>query len=314
MRFTVALAGLVVFAGLMAPDAGQRAPSRAVAKPWLIAHRGASAYAPENTVPAFRLAAEQRATFVEFDLRLTKDRELICLHDDSLERTTDVEERFPDRFRTVPGAGGQPMRRWLLADFTLAELRTLDAGSWFGPSFRGTRLPTFGETIDALRGRSGLFIELKSPEKYEGIERMILAELKAKGLDQPGADPLTPVLLQSFTASSLQIFADLGTKLPVHFLVSAKDAPPWLTPEGLQRVKAFATGLSPEKSIVRDHAEGMARARQLGLLITPYTFRASAVTGFADVRAEMAHYLDALAVDGVITDNPDKMPARAVRQ
>lgn len=313
MRFTVALGGIVVLAGMMAPEPGQPASIGATAKPWVIAHRGASAYAPENTVPAFRLAAEQRATFVEFDLRLTKDRQLICLHDDSLERTTDVEEVFPERFRSVPGAGGQPARRWLLADFTLAELRTLDAGSWFGPAFRGTRLPTFAETIDALRGRSGLFIELKSPEKYEGIEGMILAELKAKGLDQPGADPRTPVLLQSFTASSLQIFAELGTKLPVHFLVSAKDAPPWLTPDGLQRVKAFATGLSPEKSAVRDHAEAMARARQLGLLITPYTFRASAVTGFPDVRAEMAHYLDALGVDGVITDNPDQMPARAAR-
>ena len=60
------------------------------------------------------------------------------------------------------------------------------------------------------------------------------------------------------------------------------------------RVKSFATGLSPEKTIVRDHPDGIARARQLGLLITPYTFRASAVTGFPDVRAEMAHYLDAL--------------------
>ena len=287
----------------------QGTPPAASRKPWLIAHRGASAYAPENTVPAFRLAADQHATFVEFDLRLTKDRQLVCLHDDSLERTTDVEEVFPDRFRSMPAAGGQPARRWLLEDFTLAELRRLDAGAWFGAAFRGTRLPTFGETIDALRGRSGLFIELKSPEKYHGIEAMILAELKAKGLDRPGADPRTPVLLQSFTASSLQILAATGTRLPIHFLIAAKDAPQWLTPDGLTRVKAFATGLSPEKTIVRDHADGMARARQLGLLITPYTFRASAVTGFANAGAEMAHYLDTLAVDGVITDNPDMMPA-----
>ncbi len=253
---------------------------------------------------------DQSAAFVEFDLRLTKDRQIICLHDDSLERTTDVEEVFPDRFRSVTGAGGQATKRWLLADFTLAELRRLDAGSWFGLSFRGTRIPTFAETIESLRGRSGLFIELKAPELYEGIERMILAELKAKGLDQPGADPRTPVLLQSFTASSLQILAATGTKLPLHFLVSAKDAPKWLTPEGLKRVKSFASGLSPEKTIVRDQPDGIARARQLGLLITPYTFRASAVTGFPDVRAEMAHYLDTLAVDGVITDNPDQMPPR----
>ncbi len=312
MRFTVAVVAMAFtgFSGILASSARQAGPRAAVSKPWLIAHRGASAYAPENTVPAFRMAADQGAAFVEFDLRLTKDRQIICLHDDSLERTTDVEEVFPDRFRSVTGAGGQATKRWLLADFTLAELRRLDAGSWFGPSFRGTRIPTFAETIESLRGRSGLFIELKAPELYEGIERLILAELKAKGLDRPGTDPRSPVLLQSFTASSLEILAGTGTKLPLHLLVSAKDGPQWLTPEGLKRVKSFATGLSPEKTIVRDQPEGIARARQLGLLITPYTFRASAVTGFPDVRAEMAHYLDTLAVDGVITDNPDQMPAR----
>jgi glycerophosphoryl diester phosphodiesterase len=260
-------------------------------------------------VPAFRLAAEQGATFVEFDLRLTKDRQIVCLHDESLERTTDVESVFPDRGRT--GKDAKAQRRWLLEDFTLQELRTLDAGSWFDAKFRGTRVPTFKETIESLRGRSGLFIELKSPERYQGIERVVLDELKAQGLDRPGADPRTPVLIQSFTASSLQIFAqELNTRLPIHFLIGARDAAPWMTPEGLARIKAFATGLSPEKTIVRDHRDAMARARTMGLLITPYTFRSSAVEGFADVGAEMAHYVEQLGVDGVITDNPDRMVRR----
>jgi glycerophosphoryl diester phosphodiesterase len=283
-------------------------------KPWLVAHRGASAYAPENTVPAFVLAAEQGADFVEFDLQMTKDRAVVCLHDNSLERTTDVEELFPDRFRPT-GADPKAPRRWMIEDFTLAEIKRLDAGSWFDAKFRGTRIPTFAETIDALRGRSGLFIELKTPERYEGIERLILAELEAKGLARPGADPRTPVLLPSFTASSLQTLSGaLGTKLPIHFLVGARDAGPWLTPEGLAKIKAFATGISPEKSIVSDHAAAIANARKLGLLITPYTFRSTTVTGFADVRAEMAHYLDHLGVDGVITDNPDLMPGARARR
>jgi glycerophosphoryl diester phosphodiesterase len=120
------------------------------------------------------------------------------------------------------------------------------------------------------------------------------------------------VLLQSFSEASLRIFAaTLGTKLPIHFLVSARDAAPWLTAEGLTKMKTFATGLSPEKTIVANYAEAMARARQMGLLVTPYTFRASAVTGFPDVRAEMAHYLRDLGVDGVITDNPDQLPLLA---
>ena len=279
-------------------------------RPWVVAHRGASAYAPENTVPAFRLAADQGADFVEFDLQLTKDRQIVCLHDNSLERTTDVEEVFPDRARKV-GEGAQAKPRWMIEDFTLAELKRLDAGAWFDPKFRGTRIPTFAETIDSLRGRSGLFIELKTPERYDGIERLILADLEAKGLAQPGADPRTPVLLQSFTVSSLQILRSLGTKLPVHFLFGARDAAPWITDEGLAKIKAFATGLSPEKSIVADRPELVARMKAAGFPVTPYTFRSTAVgAGFPDVRAEMSHFLTRVGVDGVITDNPDLMPQR----
>lgn len=300
----ICVAGVCALAGAAASTSAM--PER----PWVIAHRGASAYAPENTVPAFLLAAEQGATFVEFDLRLTRDRGVVCLHDDSLERTTDVEDVFPERFRTI-GRGADAQRRWLLEDFTLAELGRLDAGSWFGSSFRGTRIPTFRETIDALRGRSGLFIELKSPERYDGIERLVFAELAASGLGEPGADPRTPVLLQSFTPSSLEIFArTLGTRLPLHLLLSARDAAAWLTPQRLEEMKRFATGISPEKSAMAAHADAFARARKMGLLVTPYTFRSGAVTGFPDVRAEMTHYLEALEVDGVITDNPDRAPLR----
>ena len=298
------LSAVFGFAVLAAATAGTQAPARAE-RPWLIAHRGASAYAPENTIPAFRLAADQGSDFVEFDLQLTKDRQVVCLHDNSLERTTDVEEVFPDRFRR----GGNAPQRWMLEDFTLAEIKRLDAGGWFDPKFRGTRIPTFAETIDALRGKAGLFIELKTPERYQGIERLILDELAAKGLAKPGADPRTPVLLQSFTASSLQILSgSLGTKLPIHFLFSARDADPWLTDEGLVKVKAFATGISPEKGAVARNPDAIARAKELGLRVTPYTFRASAVSGFPDVRAEMTHYLK-LGADGVITDNPDLRPA-----
>ena len=277
-------------------------------RPWVVAHRGASAYAPENTIPAFALAAEQGATYVEFDLQLTKDEQLVCLHDTTLERTTDVEQVFPDRARTT-GSGTSGAGTWPLADFTLAEIKRLDAGAWFDAKYRGTRIPTFGETIEALRGRSGLFIEVKAPERYKGIERLIMAELKSRKLDRPGADPRTPVLIQSFSADSLKIFKHtLKTTLPIHFLFGARDAAPWTTDEGLARITAFATGISPEKTIVRDQPDAMAKARKLGLLISPYTFRSTAVAGFADVRAEMAHYLRALQVDGVITDNPDQMP------
>ena len=293
----------LVYAGVAATTPGQpTAPPKA---PWVIAHRGASAYAPENTIPAFELAAQQGATYVEFDLQLTSDKRVVCLHDTSLERTTDVEQVFPDRARTTTTGA----RTWMLEDFTLAEIKRLDAGAWFDAKFSGTRIPTFGETIDALRGKSGLFIEVKAPERYEGIERLIMADLASQKLDKPGADPRTPVLIQSFNMTSLKIFAGtLKTTLPIHFLYGAKDGAAYAKPEALVQLKTFATGISPEKVVVEQHAAAMEQARSIGLLITPYTFRASAVSGYPDVTAEMRHYLEKLRVDGVITDNPDLVP------
>src|SRR5690606_30911817 len=119
-----------------------------------------SAYAPEHTLAAYALAIEQGADYVEQDLGLTKDGVLVCLHDLSLERTTNVEELFPDR-ATVTTEQGEVRRRWYVDDFTLAEVKQLDAGSWFDPSFAGAKVPTFQEAIDLIKGKAGLFPELK---------------------------------------------------------------------------------------------------------------------------------------------------------
>jgi glycerophosphoryl diester phosphodiesterase len=298
---------LALPAGAMKPTQPDGRP----AAPWTIAHRGASAYTPENTVPAFRLAAAQGAHFVEFDLQRTKDGVLVCLHDATLERTTDVARVFPERAR--PAADGSGPARWWLEDFALDEVRRLDAGAWFDDRFAGTRIPTFAETIESLRGRAGLFIELKLPERYPGIEVQLLNELKAHGLDQPGADAATPVLIQSFTVESIERLAALKTRLPLHVLFSARDASRWLSDDGLARVRAMATGISPEKSAFGPHADAVRRARDLGLHVTPWTFRASAVQGFDDVRAEMQHYVQTYRVDGLITDNPDLVPSAFAR-
>lgn len=103
--------------------------SRPPARRWW-AHRGASACAPEHTLAAYRLALEPGADYVEQDLAVTRDGVLVCLHDLTLERTTNVEEVFPDRFVEI-AEGPQRGRRWLVNGFTLEELRRLDAGSWF---------------------------------------------------------------------------------------------------------------------------------------------------------------------------------------
>lgn len=112
------------------------------ARPSLIAHRGASAYAPENTLDAVGDAASLGILWVENDVQRTKDGELVVIHDDSLRRTTDAEEVFP---------GCAP---WKVKDFTAAEIARLDAGSWFDASYAGAhvaRLPLRGIRLRRAR-------------------------------------------------------------------------------------------------------------------------------------------------------------------
>ena len=169
--------GMLVLLGLVAcGESAQRgaptetldaAPTVAVA-PVNIAHRGASAYAPEHTLAAYRLAIEMGADYVEQDLQLTSDGVLICMHDTTLNRTTDVEEVFPDRSREVE-IRGEPRAVWRVSDFTLDEIKTLDAGVWFSDEFAGTRVPTFQEAIDLVQGQAGMYPETKAPGEYEAL-------------------------------------------------------------------------------------------------------------------------------------------------
>ncbi len=111
----------------------------------VIAHRGASAYAPENTLAAFALAAEMGADWFELDCTLTRDGEVIVIHDDSIDRTT--------------GAEG------VVAEMTLSELKRYDVGSWFDPKFAGERLPTLGEALDLAKDkRIGVYVEIKDSD------------------------------------------------------------------------------------------------------------------------------------------------------
>src|SRR6476469_4764748 len=116
LLLTVPLAAIVF---MSEPYAAQRGPLTPGPKQ-LIAHRGASGYAPEHTFAAYQLAMEQKADFVEPDLAVSKDGTLVCLHDDTLERTTNVKDVFPDRYsRELTGRGGA--KRWIANDFTVAE-------------------------------------------------------------------------------------------------------------------------------------------------------------------------------------------------
>jgi glycerophosphoryl diester phosphodiesterase len=281
--------------------------------PSLVAHRGASAYAPEHTLASYRLALAQGADFVEQDLALTRDDVLVCLHDVSLERTTNVEEVFPNRFTEVEVRGAR-RRTWLAADFTLEEIKRLDAGAWFDERFAGESIPTWQEAIDVVRGHAGLYPELKSPALYRnrGVDQVALVvdSLRRNGLDRPDTDPSTPVILQSFDADALRALAAALPALPRVFLLGTPDAARWTTTAGLGDVARFATGIGPDKRLLLPPSDLVARAHGAGLSVTPYTFRATDTGAFASVRDEMRYYLFTLGVDALFTDHPDEFPRR----
>jgi glycerophosphoryl diester phosphodiesterase len=276
-----------------------------------VAHRGASAYAPEHTLAAYKLALAQGADFVEQDLQITRDGVLVCLHDLTLERTTDVETAFPDRARTE---GGQ--KTWPVSDFTLAEIKTLDAGSWFDAKFAGERVPTWQEAIDLIRGRAGLFPETKGPEVYGSrgfdMEALVLRALEKNGLHLPEANRQTPVIIQSFSADSLRRMRKLGSKLSLVLLISDGDPErgQWLSDAGLKQARTFADGIGPAKALLLTDPSLASRARALGFSITPYTFRSAGLPAGQNVKDEMATFLYEIGVDALFTDNPDQFPRR----
>ena len=276
----------------------------------LVAHRGASAYAPEHTIEAYRLALEQKADFVEQDLAVTKDGVLVCIHDLTLERTTNVEQVFPDRFVENKAAAG-PAKRWYVGDFTVAELKQLDAGSWFDAKFAGARIPTFQEAVDLVGDRAGLYPELKDPAFYRqrGVrpEALLAAVLKKNGL----VEAKTPrVIIQSFDETTVRALGTVLPQVPRVWLVGPENAGMIDSAEKVRAVAKWANGLGPNKAIVAARPELVQWAHAAGLTVTPWTFRSSNTGAFASVRDEMSKFLYEYGVDGVFTDNPDQFPRK----
>ena len=278
-----------------------------------IAHRGASAYRPEHTEAAYRLAIDQKVDFVEQDLGVTKDGQLICIHDDSLERTTNVAEVFPDRSTTIALGSRTPAQHWLVNDFTLAEVKRLDAGKWFKPEYAGARLLTFQEAIDLVRAHAGfgMYPELKSPQLYKsrGIDqvKLFVDAVKKNGLEKPDSLKTTPVIIQSFDEEAIRrVSVDLPA-IPRVFLTSNDDD---VSEARLRALARFSTGIAPEKFVIARHPDMVARAHAAGLTVTSWTFRSDEKTEYPDVAAEMAHFLYDLGIDALFTNNPDRFPRR----
>lgn len=203
-------------------DSAQAVAERyGIPRPAAIAHRGASFHAPESTRPAMALARELGADYLELDLQRTRDGHLVAIHDDTLSRTTNVEAVFPER-ADAP-----------VSDFTLAELKRLDAGSWFNeawserarPGFEGLEILTLDEVYEIARGgdnRPGLYIETKAASQFPGIEADLAQWLSSRDLlGDPPSPPAnfnaservgvayTPgrVILQTFERESLEKLA-----------------------------------------------------------------------------------------------------------
>jgi glycerophosphoryl diester phosphodiesterase len=276
----------------------------------LIAHRGASGYAPEHTVASYEMAISQKADFVEPDLAISKDGVLICLHDDTLERTTNIKDVFPDRYsRESTGRNGA--RQWIANDFTVAEIKQLDAGSWRDPKFKGQRVPTWEEMAALVRGKAGVYPELKSPPLYtkRGLDmvKIFVASVKKMGLDRPDSLKATPVIIQSFDEPSVRRVATELPTIPRVFLTEKDED---VTDARLRELSAFATGIAPEKRVIARHPDMVARAHALGLTVTSWTFRADEKTEYPNVRDEMSQYLYTWGIDALFTNNPDQFPRR----
>jgi len=133
----------------------------------VIAHRGASAYAPENTIAAFKKAIELKAHWFELDVHLTADNKLVVIHDDDLKKIAGVEEKVTEK-------------KW-------DEIKKLDAGLWFSPQFKGEKLPSLEDALKVARGKIGVYIEVKSSDNDDPIIPLIITTLAGK-------DKMTPEL------------------------------------------------------------------------------------------------------------------------
>ncbi len=300
----ICLSSIVVSCVLMAVSDAATATAKK-----LVAHRGASAYAPEHTLASYRLALEQKADYVEQDLAVTKDLILICLHDESLERTTNVEELFPDRAVVNPATG---RKQWLAVDFTLAEIKQLDAGTWFDARFAGERIPSWEEAVAFVGTAAGLYPELKTPALYRarGIDQTALFVESITRLNLQNR-PAGSLIVQSFDAQPLKDLTRQLPSLPRTFLIDNRDGQRWLNDSGLTEIATFATGIGPAKGLLDGRPEIVRSAHAMKLTVTPYTFTTRSAAGagrFPSVNDEMRYYLSELDVDALFTDNPDRFP------
>lgn len=242
--------------------------------PKAVAHRGASAEAPENTLAAVRRAIARDADGVEVDVQRTKDGALVLLHDTTLARTTDVRRVFP---RRAP---------WLVGDFTLDEIQRLDSGGWHSAQHAGEPIPTLEQLVGVLAPtRVGLLLELKAVPLHPGLADDVAATLRAAPGYLESVAVTRRLVVQSFDHDAVRRHKALLPAVPVGVLGTPPRAE-------LGAIATWADQVNPVHwSVRRSYVETV---RRHGMGCQLWTVN----------RPEHMRRAVALGVDGVITNRP----------
>jgi glycerophosphoryl diester phosphodiesterase len=285
----------------------------------IIAHRGASGYMPEHTLEGYSFAYAAGADFIEPDLNMTKDGILICLHNISLEATTDVQERFPDKV----SADGH----FYVKDFSLTEIKQLNATTHkdeagkpvypnrFDPEYKFLKIPTFEEMIQLVKGLNrstgrdvGIYPELKNPAwhyKYNlDIEKAALEVLTRYGY----SEQIDNVYIQCFDDNALKrLKNEFKTKIKLVQLIGKEaEYVKMLTNEGLKEVSRYAVAIGPEKSLIEMDDTLVKRAHNSGLLVHPWTFaKETKPEKYISFEDELETFYFKYSVDGLFVEQPD---------
>lgn len=243
-------------------------------KIWIIGHRGASGSAPENTLSAFTKAVEMGADMIELDVQLTRDNQLIVMHDPTVNRTTDGSGR--------------------ISNLTLAELQRLDAGAWFGSEFKGEKIPTLLQVIQKMAGRCYLNIEVKrnrakNKSSQRPIEEVLLETLSMSPLKDS-------LLISSFDYKLLTRLKSLNPRLKLAFLFSRV---PWNIKKRMAGGTLYA--IHPQRRITS--VKLVTEAHRLGLQVNVWT---------VDEPEQMQKLIN-LGVDGIISNFPERGAALSNR-
>lgn len=206
----------------------------------IFAHRGASADAPENTLPAFQKAIDQGCRAIELDVHLSKDEELVVCHDETIDRTTD-------------GTG-------YIRDQTLSSLQQRDAGLWFSADFHGIRLPKLDEVLEICHQNVLINIEIKNiPFTYKGIEEKILKTIRRFGF-------LENTIISSFDHHALKRVQDLQFNMKLGILLANHLIDPW---GYIKNAKLHAYSIHPLYNFVDE--EFVQESHKAGYQVFPFT-------------------------------------------